>query len=70
MAAWRTGTLIADCWRRKVGLEIRHRFFSYCLWCDLILTRRGWTVLRFWANEIRDRCGECVARVLRELEAG
>jgi len=36
-------------------------------WRDLILTERGWRVLRFWHHEIRDRCPDCVARVLEVL---
>jgi len=36
-------------------------------WRDLILTERGWRVLRFWHHEIRERCPECVARVLAVL---
>jgi very-short-patch-repair endonuclease len=35
---------------------------------DQYLGQRGWTVLRFWALEVRDRPQHCVERVLRAVE--
>lgn len=32
------------------------------------LTRLGWTVLRFWDNDILKHTEECVSRVLEEIE--
>ena len=32
-------------------------------WRDLLLQQRGWHVLHFWACDVRDRLGDCVARV-------
>jgi len=36
---------------------------------DLRLTSLGWTVLRFWAQEVRDDLGGCTDRVTRLLES-